>query len=112
MVRCEGEGRLRDEAYQVQTGAAAEILHDDPQLVTAEEASLVLGHKGASAWAEDGDLALYLLDVVIARFEVDLGDTLAANSGGEEGMLAHMFYGDGLACGLLDALVDDAEAPP
>lgn len=55
---------------------------------------------------------MYLLDVVVARLEVDLGSCQLSLSGnGSTLRAAHMFYGDGLAGGLLDALVDDAEAP-
>lgn len=80
--------------------------------MAAEEAALVLGHKGARAGAEDGDLALYLLDVIVARLEVDLGPCQSSILGHWlKTRAAHMFYGDGLSRGLLNALVDDAEAP-
>jgi len=40
--------------------------------VALEKASLVLGDEGAGAGAENGDLSLDFLDIVLARFEIDL----------------------------------------
>ncbi len=62
----------RIETYQVEARSATEILHDDPQLVAAQEAGLVLCDIAAGAGAEHRDLLLDFLDVVFARFEVDL----------------------------------------
>jgi hypothetical protein len=43
--------------------------------MTSEKAALILGDKGTSAGAENGDFSLDLLNVIFAGFEVDLEDT-------------------------------------
>ena len=41
--------------------------------MTSQEARLVLGNKGTVTSAEYGDFLLYVLDVIIAGFKIDLG---------------------------------------
>lgn len=60
------------ETYQVETRSSAQILHDNPQLVPAQEASLVLGDIAAGAGAEHRDFLLDFLDIIFARLKVDL----------------------------------------
>jgi len=59
-------------AYQVGCRATAEILHDNPQLDSFDEAGLVLGDVGAVAGAEEGDFGLDVGQFFAAVLEVDL----------------------------------------
>lgn len=42
--------------------------------MAVEEAGAVLGDIGGGASAEDGDFLLDFLDIVVARFKIDLGE--------------------------------------
>ena len=65
--------------YQVQTGSTSKILHHNPQLDAPHKTCLVLRHVGTVARAEQRDLLLYVADVIIAAFKIDVldGDDLA-----------------------------------
>jgi hypothetical protein len=58
--------------YQIETGSAAQVLHDNPQFVSAQEAGLVLRDIAAGASAEHRDFLLDFLDVIFARLKIDL----------------------------------------
>lgn len=59
---------------QVETTAATEVFHDDPQLGAADEGSAVAGDVGGVAGGEETDLLLDLANVIVAAFEVDVLD--------------------------------------
>jgi hypothetical protein len=101
------------EAYQVEARSAAQVLHDDPQLVSAQEAGLVLRDIAAGACAEHRDLLLDFLDIVFARLEIDLGGNAeSARVQSLNGMQSctYVLDCDRLPRRLVDALVHDAEA--
>ena len=102
----------RNETYQVEAGTATQILHDNPQLVSAQKARLVLGDIAAGACAEHRDLLLDFLDVVFARFEIDLfcgaKSAPVLNSKVMESC-TYVLDGDRLPRRLINALVHDAE---
>lgn len=59
-------------AYQIKTGPAAQIFHDNPQLVASQEGALILGHILAGTGTENSDLGLNVLNVIVAGLKIDL----------------------------------------
>lgn len=62
LQRIAGEGF----SYQVQARSTTEILHHYPQLVSLQEAGLVVGNERTGAGAEHRNLLLYIFDIIFA----------------------------------------------
>jgi hypothetical protein len=79
-----------------------------------KEGPLVLGDELAGACAEDCYLGLYILDVIVVRFEINLSGMESALSEVEECLFAptHMLDSHSLACSLFNSLVDNSKAAP
>lgn len=58
--------------YEVQTRAATQKFHDDPQLDAPHKTRLVLCDKRTGASAQNGDFLLDFFDVIVAAFEINL----------------------------------------
>ena len=63
-------------AYQIKAGSAAQVFHNNPQLVASQKSAFVLGHILAGTGAENSDLGLNILDVIIAGLKIDLRGTI------------------------------------
>lgn len=63
-------------AYQIETGPAAQVFHDNPQLVASQKGTFILGHILAGTGAENSNLGLNILDVIITGLKIDLRGTI------------------------------------
>ena len=61
--------------HQVQRGAAAQILHDDPELGSLKIRPEVLGDVGRVTLAEHHDLLLDVFDLILGLFQVNNFDS-------------------------------------
>lgn len=69
---CQGTKSQAMSAYQVEAGSATQIFHDDPELVPAEKRAFILGDVRARTGAENRNLGLDILNVIVAGFKINL----------------------------------------
>lgn len=62
--------------YQIQARAPTQVFHHYPQFVAPQEARLVLCDVRTRACRKDRDFLLDFLDIIFARFKVDLPESI------------------------------------
>lgn len=79
--------------------------------MASQEGPLVLSDEWACACAEDGNLGLDILDVVVIGFEIDLESKMSAwgRPCSAAGPWTYMLDGNDLSSSLLNSLVDNTE---
>lgn len=61
---------IREKLYQIKTTASGQVLHDDPQSPSPDEAPIIPRHMLRVARRQVGDFRLDLGDVVVCRFQI------------------------------------------